>query len=258
MAISEANSLGAQSVIIIGGGEPTIYKHYKELVKYIADRSMIPVTITNGTTMDKDLAKFLLDNNASISIKRDSFVHSIQDQLVGRKGWSIQQLKGICTLMEVFGQQDAIRSRIALSFVITALNYTEIENIWRFCRTSHVVPNPNIFNVKGRGASQADMLALSKADIDSLLQRLEYIDVHEFELTPKSLDAIEHPCLQHMYSVYIDVDGYVHPCPAVNLQTYNCFSESLASIINSDTFINVRNTRHHLGPSDAVAMIRQV
>jgi MoaA/NifB/PqqE/SkfB family radical SAM enzyme len=41
--ISEAKELGIKSVIVIGGGEPTLYPKFRELVAYIDSLGIIPM-----------------------------------------------------------------------------------------------------------------------------------------------------------------------------------------------------------------------
>ena len=41
--ISEAKGLGIKSVVVIGGGEPTLYPKFRELVAYIDSMEIIPM-----------------------------------------------------------------------------------------------------------------------------------------------------------------------------------------------------------------------
>ena len=71
--ISDGIEKGIRSVIIIGGGEPTIYKHFRELVEFIDSKGIIPVVITNGLTVTPEFSTFLYEHNCSVLLKNDSF-----------------------------------------------------------------------------------------------------------------------------------------------------------------------------------------
>lgn len=69
--VDEAKTLGAKSVVVIGGGEPTIYPQFRELISHINSEGLIPVIFTNTQGITDDLAKFLFDNNVTVITKLD-------------------------------------------------------------------------------------------------------------------------------------------------------------------------------------------
>ena len=58
--ISEAKELGIKSVVVIGGGEPTLYPKFRELVAYIDSLGIIPVVFSNTVLMTEELAEYLI------------------------------------------------------------------------------------------------------------------------------------------------------------------------------------------------------
>lgn len=44
---------GLVSVVFVGGGEPTLFKNYEQLIKYSIDKGFLTSLITNGTKLDK-------------------------------------------------------------------------------------------------------------------------------------------------------------------------------------------------------------
>jgi MoaA/NifB/PqqE/SkfB family radical SAM enzyme len=52
-SLSLMKGRGLRSVIAIGGGEPTLYREFEELVKFIKGEGMQMAVVTNGTGMDK-------------------------------------------------------------------------------------------------------------------------------------------------------------------------------------------------------------
>ena len=55
--INQAKDLKAESIVIIGGGEPTIYPRFRDLVKYVHSINLIPVIFTNNQTIKLHLLK---------------------------------------------------------------------------------------------------------------------------------------------------------------------------------------------------------
>jgi MoaA/NifB/PqqE/SkfB family radical SAM enzyme len=139
--IAQTKDLGAESVIVIGGGEPTIYSFFQDLISYINDLNMIPVVITNTMTMSKSLAEFLFKSNCSIITKIDSLQEKRQDFLAGIKGAYKKIHEGIKFLQNAgFNGGDPKNLRLAASFVTTSLTLDETPDIWRYCRENHCCP----------------------------------------------------------------------------------------------------------------------
>lgn len=51
--IDVLHSKGLLSIILLGGGEPTLHKDFEEIVKYIKKKSLQVGIVTNGTRLDK-------------------------------------------------------------------------------------------------------------------------------------------------------------------------------------------------------------
>ena len=98
--IYEAKELGAKSIVVIGGGEPTIYPKFKKIIKKIYELKMIPVIFTNTQTMNKKLSNFLFKYNVSVIIKLDSLKEDVQVKMVGVKGAYNNIQKGIKNLLD--------------------------------------------------------------------------------------------------------------------------------------------------------------
>jgi MoaA/NifB/PqqE/SkfB family radical SAM enzyme len=82
--ISEAKELGIRSVVVIGGGEPTLYPNFRELIAYIDSLGIIPMLFSNTVLMTEELAGFLYERNASVMGKLDSLRPEVQDYLAGQ------------------------------------------------------------------------------------------------------------------------------------------------------------------------------
>lgn len=246
--IRQVKELGGRSVVIIGGGEPTIYPHFKELVSYISKKGMIPVVFTNGTTMNMDMAHFLFEHNSSIILKMDSQKENVQDKLAGRKG-AFRSIQNAINYLLNTGFDKYINNeiRLGLSFVSTILNIDEIPHIWRFCRGNNIYPNHELLIPRGRAIMNNLNLQPTKEQIIDLKQELLRIDSINYGYTwlpYKPLTA--YGCLQVFYSIYLTTQGYVRPCADIDIKSFNVNTHSLAQIINSDFFNLIRNIKQYL------------
>lgn len=241
--IDDGIQLGIKSVVIIGGGEPTIYRHFRELVSYINDNGLIPVVITNGLTMKSDLAQFLYESNASVLLKHDSLREEVQDYLSGMSGAYAKIQDGLKNLMAAgytSNQEDGLR--LGLSFVVTKQNIDEVAAIWKFCRENNIYPNMELLNPIGRTKDNADDLLPNQQDVKKLIEEVKEIDA-SIGIQPSN----EPPCLQHLYSMYLNVQGYIQPCGAIRIMKfkYDDYS-SLKECYEDSYFSRIRTIENHL------------
>lgn len=97
--ICQVKDLGAVSVVIIGGGEPLLYPDFHHLVCFVCALDLIPVIFTNGSFLDRDIAAFLFNSNASVLVKLDSMREVVQDHLAGRSGAYKNSMSAISNLL---------------------------------------------------------------------------------------------------------------------------------------------------------------
>ncbi len=253
--ISEAKELGIKSVVVIGGGEPTLYPNFKELIAYIDSLGIIPVVFSNTILISEELADFLYEYNASVMGKLDSLKPEVQDYLAGRKGASRDIKKGLENLLQAgFSKPlEPGKLRLGVSFVSNKINLEEIEDIWHFCRQNNIFPNMEILTPTGRANDELEDKLLTPGEIKDYKLRLleidrKYYGYNWLPYTPITASG----CLQHLYSLYINIEGDVRPCaptkldehPALTINgkyPYNINKISLKEIYDSDLFTYVRN-----------------
>lgn len=97
-AISEAKSLGLQSVKLTGG-EPFLYKQIGGLLEFLATEQIDVLIETNGTLLNRDMVEHLKSCNLDqLSISLDGAKEEIHDQIRGVKGSFRRTLKGMALL----------------------------------------------------------------------------------------------------------------------------------------------------------------
>jgi radical SAM protein with 4Fe4S-binding SPASM domain len=253
--ISEAKELGIKSVVVIGGGEPTLHPKFRELVAYIDSLGIIPMVFSNTVLMTEELAEFLYKHNASVMGKLDSLKPEVQDYIAEKEGAFEDIKNGIKNLMRAgFSKQaEPGKLRLGVSFVSNKINLEEIEDIWHFCRQNNIFPNMEILTPTGRANDELEDKLLTAGEIKDYKLRLLEIDQKYYgydwlPYTPITASG----CLQHLYSLYITIEGNVRPCaptkldehPALKIDgeyPYNVNRMSLREIYASDLFTYVRN-----------------
>lgn len=253
--ISEAKELGIKSVVVIGGGEPTLYPNFRELIAYIDSLGIISMVFSNTVLITEELAGFLYKHNVSVMGKLDSLKPEVQDYLAGRKEASREIKMGFEKLLNAgFSKSaDPRKLRLGVSFVINKNNLDEIEDIWHFCRQNNIFPNVEILIPTGRANNELEDKLLTTSDIKEYKLRLLEIDrkCYGYDWLPYT-PITASGCLQHLYSLYISVGGNVRPCASTKLDEhptfringeypYNINKMSLKEIYDSNLFTYVRN-----------------
>jgi radical SAM protein with 4Fe4S-binding SPASM domain len=253
--ISEAKGLGIRSVVVIGGGEPTLYPNFRELIAYIDSLEIVPMVFSNTVLMTEELAEFLHEHNASVMGKLDSLNPEVQDYLAGKEG-AFENIKaGLANLIKAgfSNPEEPEKLRLGISFVSNKMNLKEIEEIWHFCRQRNIFPNMEILTPTGRANDELEDKLLTADEIKEYKLRLLDIDQKYYgydwlPYTPITASG----CLQHLYSLYINIEGNVRPCAPTKLDEhpalrvngeypYNVNRMSLKEIYNSELFTYVRN-----------------
>ncbi len=252
--ITQAAELGARSIVVIGGGEPTLHRRFRDLIEFIHAHDLIPMVFTNGLKVTPDLADFLQRHNASVMGKCDSLQAHVQDYLAGREGAFQQIHAGICNLIAA-GFTDVTDPhflRLGVSFVSCRMNLPEMEDIWHYCRENHIFPNMEVLTPTGRALDTLSGQYLTTDEIREHKLRLLDIDRtrYGYDWLPYT-PLIASGCLQHLYSLYVTLEGNVRPCAPTKFDAhpvfrrngvypYNAFRRPLAEIYHDPLFRYVR------------------
>ena len=110
-------------VILFSGGEPTLRKDLPELVAYAREKGTRAVISTNGTLIDRDLAKRLKDVRLSyVGVSLDG-IRETNDRFRGMKGAFDAALRGLHNC-----QEEGIK--VGLRFTINKQNVRDIPAIF--------------------------------------------------------------------------------------------------------------------------------
>lgn len=208
--VEKLQSRGLKAIILTGGGEPTAYKHFNQLVRWLKyDRSLSIALITNGTLT----SRVTPDVWAAFTWIRVSI--NIFDGWENRIALPVDDLAKDCV--------------IGCSMVYTAEHQATLEgqtdwiellgrvrNVAERCRAQYIRLLPNC-------ALDSTTLLAQHAALEKTLDRLRdprFFHQHKMHRTPKA-----HVCHQAYFRPYLSEEpwrgngksGAVYPCDSVVL-----------------------------------------
>jgi len=137
-------------VMLFSGGEPTMRKDLPELAAYAREKGMRAVISTNGTLIDKDLAKKLKAVGLSyVGVSLDG-VRETNDKFRGMKGAFDAALRGLHNC-----QEEGIK--VGLRFTINKQNVRDIPAIFDLLEEENI-PRVCFYHLvyAGRGSTMVD------------------------------------------------------------------------------------------------------
>jgi SynChlorMet cassette radical SAM/SPASM protein ScmF len=167
-ALTQGKPLGLSSVKLTGG-EPLLNPRIKEIIELISSEGMSIIIETNGTLVDKAMAKFLKETEKFqfISVSLDGADAEIHEELRRVEGSFDKAVQGIKNLVEVGIKPQMIctlhRNNVAQIKDVVELAKDLGCGSVKFNHVQHV----------GRGTEFDENLALSVPEIIKLNERLE-------------------------------------------------------------------------------------
>ena len=244
--IDQAVALGAKKIIVLGGGEPFLYKELFTVIEYIHGKGVQVDLFTNGTMINEEKAQRLYDLDVSVSIKMNSQKREVQDYLAAKDGCYDDIQVGLAALRKVGYPDD--NHVLGVETIICQQNYDELPDIWRWARDRDIIPYIEVMTMQGRALDYPG-LEVSTVKVRELFELLLRIDVEEYRRPawmPKPPLAGS-KCARHEYSCTITSNGDIHPCPGVSVSAGNIREFSLAEIISSSKVITeLRDIRNNI------------
>lgn len=241
---------GTKTINIVGEGEPTMYRHFDELVEFISLQGIKVLLATNGILLSANDRRidFLNEIKATIVLKVNSRNSQLQDMLVGRKGYASFRDRALKKLINK-GFNVEHPTRLAINTLLIKPIYDEFYDIFLYCRDNNISLIASVYMPTGRtsgiefhgqkalpkGQSGLDELykPLNQEEMDELLKRMKDYDT-EFDITrarnPAYISGIA--CTQ-LLGIQIDNQGKVWCCPARKLLDDNGYE--LSAILAENT-----------------------
>ncbi|MCX6821774.1 MAG: radical SAM protein [Candidatus Aenigmarchaeota archaeon] len=240
--ITQGKKLGVESVCFYGEGEPLLNKNlFFRLVDRCNELGITPILFTNGTLVDKKIAKKLFENNISVVGKLYSLKPEINECLTGNKRIykyvnysSVKVPSHIKFLLEAgFTNTD----RFALDTVITSKNYYEIPSIWKWERNNGIIPYADFLYLPCRVTKELDV---SKEKREKLCRKIWRLDKelgyhYPLQIGPK----LGNRHCDGRATLVIEAHGIAKLCPASYIFIGNVRSDSLKSILKKQEKIKI-------------------
>ena len=122
--------------ITLFGGEPLFYRHCVEIIKYIKQRGMHCLMITNGFMLE-DLAESVVDSGLdelNVSLDGDARLH---DQIRGMPGLFDKIMRGLKQINELKAKKNKRKPLINLQCTVTRHNYMFLERLLDVADDAH-------------------------------------------------------------------------------------------------------------------------
>lgn len=239
--ILQAKALGARKIIILGG-EPSIYPHLVEMLRFIGGHGLEIEMFTNGSGITGDLAAVLAGQKARVVVKMNSRTAEIQDRLAGTKGaFTVIGQALECLRQAGYPSEDRV---LAVSTVICRQNIDELPALWQWLRTRDIEPYFEILTPQAN-ALENSWLDVSTRELHDLFSRLSTIDREQFgRVWEPQPPLVGNRCMRHQVSCVVTARGDVMPCVGVTIPLDNIRRRPLADILQSSEVIaNLKNYR---------------
>lgn len=240
--IDQSHALGARSINIIGAGEPTIDKHFWDVVEHITGKGMTPLVYTEGVLKltDVEFAQRLYETGATVVLKVNSLKNREYQNAVVQGGkertnppkldYFERRNESLRVLMETgFNRHDP--TRLAFDTIICKENYDEIPSIHRFTRDNNIFVLFVNYLPSGRSSTPAQN-AVSRGEQFTMFDELARIDKEDYGLEHRSKFPYAGgvPCSIRGLGLYVKIKGQVFDCPGELAEIGNIRNEPLASL----------------------------
>ena len=232
--INQAGELGARKMIILGG-EPMLYPHIMEMIRFIHNRDMEVELFTNGTNITREKAQELYDLGVRVVLKMNTFDEKIQNTLSGRKG-AYAQIHEAFKNLKLAGYPSADHF-MGISTVICQQNIEELPKMWEWLRDQNIAPYFEMITPQG-GAKEHNMLEVDSRQVEELFKRISKIDRNKYghHWDPKP-PLVGGECLRHQFSCAVNSEGNVQPCVGVTIPIGNVRKQKLKDILKDSEVV---------------------
>lgn len=249
----QSRKMGAKSVLVAGEGEPFLDENLFPLIEYAASLDMSFTVTTNGSRIDKQIARWLYDHRVRLFVKLDSLQPAVHNKLYGtedRYRWVDYVVNGATfripeCLKDLLtaGYQNHCRRflrkhLLAVAMVITRLNLESIPEVVKFCRLCGI----GIYMEKLLPVRPVTLLSdiiPSSSEITNLYSIVSHLMDHESKSWLKVRCAFE-------TDPFIDVSGNIRFCFGIDRNVGN-IRQMLLKVLHRE-MLNIKDQCSSISP----------
>jgi MoaA/NifB/PqqE/SkfB family radical SAM enzyme len=239
--IRQAHALGATTVEFPGAGEPMIDDGFWPVLELISELGMTSVLFTSGYHLNDLAIDRLYDLGTTVFIKHNSDDVTVQDKMVGVKGYGKMATRALHKMVER-GFTKPIPTRLAIDMVTTPhfQDLAEIGKIFRWCRDNNV--HQYIMTLIPEGMADHKSVLFEKNRADELIEYIARIDRDEYglEYTPSRPMGGGYRCRQVNVGLFVNLFGEVYDCNGLGRLLGHLRRNSLAEVWHSAYASRVR------------------
>lgn len=227
-AVLQAKALGARKIIVLGG-EPTIYPHTLELIRFMREYDLVVEMFTNGSGVTAAFADALADMQVRVVLKMNTFDPALQNQLSGHPdAYEIIQTALSNLKSAGYPSPDLF---LAVSSIICRQNIAELPRMWQWLRDQQIVPYFEIITPQ-TNARIHDRLYVPPLELEAFFKTIAELDRRLYgrtwEIQPPLVGS---KCMRHQFSCLVASKGNVYPCVGIDLAIGNIRKQPLADIL---------------------------
>lgn len=143
--IDQLADMWVKAIDFLGEGEPTLDKHFFEIIEYTASKGLQPIIFTDAATKmrDRSFVKRVKATWASVCPKCDSLRNEeYQNRVVWDKTWMYFQQRNEAIQLLIEEGFNALRedgtTRLWFDMVVSKRNIHEVEKTLRYCRENNI------------------------------------------------------------------------------------------------------------------------
>lgn len=234
----QSKQLGSRKTIILGG-EPMLYPHILEMVRFIKELGMEIELFTNGTNITESVAKVFSELGVAVVLKMNTTDEKLQDIMSGKKG-AYKHIHEAFRNLKTAGYPYSCP--MGVSTIICRQNINELVDMWKWLREQRIMPYFEMITPQGK-ARENSMLDVDAARVKELFSEIAKVDreTYGFSWKPQP-PLVGGQCLRHQFSCAVNAYGDVLPCIGVTVPVGNIREKKMADILkNSEVIQELRS-----------------
>lgn len=211
--IDEAEELGARAMFIAGAGEPTLDPLFAPLLRYAYKKKLTTLLYTNGTLINRDMARFFYAYDVTPIVKLESLDKKVHNTLTGRE-WSYRKtMAGISNLLSSgYGKIQNGYTRIGVAALYTKPNLKGLQKLKDWCLSKGILLMVDWLAMKGRAFENETEI---KPKTEEILYHKNLLNLDE----ESAGNVVTGNCIFWRYGLTIDHFGYARPCTEMETRT---------------------------------------